>query len=122
MYLLWAGVLLSLILGLAQGGLMTLDFTVTGIVTTLLVLLGLAIGFMNITEKEKRDFLIASVALLLTWQPFVQAAAAMAMAAPSSWMAMLLGFITGFLNGVAILVAPAALVVALKAVKEMAES
>ena len=52
------GLLLALFLGIFIG-------TATYTTLTLLIVLGLIIGFLNITEKEVHGFLIASIALLL---------------------------------------------------------
>ena len=75
----------------------------------LLLVLGLATGLMNITEKETSRFLIASVALLLT--------------SKVGWEALeTVGpIVQTFLGHVAVLVAPAALIVALKAIWSMAK-
>lgn len=53
-----AGLVLALILGFISG-------IATGTALTVLVVLGLVVGFMNITEKEVHGFLVAAIALLL---------------------------------------------------------
>ena len=53
-----AGLVLSLIFGFTSG-------VVTGYMLTILFILGLIVGLLNITEKEVHGFLVASIALLL---------------------------------------------------------
>ena len=74
-----------------------------------LVILGLIVGFLNITAKETTEFLVAAIALIaagganLTIIPYVG------------------DYLTAILGYIAVFVAPAAIVVALKAVKALAE-
>ena len=74
-----------------------------------LVILGLVVGFLNITAKETTEFLVAAIALIaagsanLTIIPYAG------------------DYLTAILGYIAVFVAPAAIVVALKAVKELAE-
>lgn len=69
----------------------------------LLVVLGLIVGFLNITAKETTPFLIASIALILT--------------TTALGSIQLIGdYLTAILENVRIFVAPAAIVAALKAI------
>lgn len=69
-----------------------------------LVALGLVVGLLNITEKETTSFLVASIALMLTGQ-----------------VAGTLGTEVSLMVGnIALFVAPAALIVALKAIYDLA--
>lgn len=77
-------------------------------VTWLLVGLGLIVGLLNITHKEVQEFLIASVALIIA------ADAAGDIIALGLVMATILGNVISF-------VFPAALVVALKAIWNLAQ-
>jgi hypothetical protein len=72
-------------------------------ITALLVVLGLVVGFVNVTEKESTAFLIASTALVIT-------------ASSLSELPALGGIVTAILRNVVALVSPAAIIVALKAV------
>jgi len=72
----------------------------------LLVLLGLVVGFLNITEKEATTFLVASIALMS--------------ATGAANLTVLWGPLGGILGGVITFIAPAAVVVAIKAVYETA--
>ncbi len=75
-------------------------------ITALLVILGLVVGFVNVTEKESTAFLIASTALVIT-------------ASSLSELPALGGIVTAILRNVVALVSPAAIIVALKAVWSM---
>ena len=97
-----AGVVLSIVIGFVS--------LATETVLLVLVLLGLVVGFLNITEKESTPFLVAAIALMaagaaqLSRLPFV-----------GKQLATIIGAITIF-------VAPAAIIVALKAIKDMAKT
>jgi hypothetical protein len=100
----WAfiiGVIIAIIAGL------------TGITDTwiaaFLVIIGLIVGFINIAAKESMNYLVASIALLVT-------------NAATKWNALgLVGnYISAILGNIAVFVAPAAVIVALKAVYELA--
>jgi hypothetical protein len=79
----------------------------TDVVALVLVILGIIVGFLNVSEKEMSSFLIAVIALLV-------AGAAGLQTLP------LIGSIIGpMLINIATFVAPAAVIVALKAVYEL---
>ena len=73
-------------------------------VAIILVILGIIIGFLNITEKEVYNFLIAAIALLLTGAAGLDRLPAVGQ------------YIGPILTNISTLVAPAAVIVALKAV------
>ena len=73
----------------------------------LLVVLGIIVGFLNISERETTSFLVAAIALLLTG-----AAGLEKLPAIGSYLGPILTNISTF-------VAPAAVIVALKAVYEL---
>jgi len=79
----------------------------TPTITWVLVLLGLIVGFLNITAKEVQEFLIATIALVIA------ADAAADIIALGLTMSMILSNIVTF-------VFPAALLVALKAIWTLA--
>ena len=72
--------------------------------TWVLVVLGLIIGFLNVTDKETTPFLLAGIAMLLVGSAGLGA------------LGSLVGVIANILNNIVAIVAPAVLVVALKAV------
>ena len=103
----WAfilGVLIAIIAGL---GMSALDMTMQGYVAVVLVILGLVVGFLNIGAKEVNEFLIAAIALAVMG------------AANLTAIPLIGGFLGQMLMYVAVFVAPAALVVALKAIYAM---
>ena len=79
-----------------------------GLVATGLVILGLIVGLLNITQKESPTFLVAAIALLL------------AGTAGLDELPMVGAWIGGILTNIATFVAPAAVIVALKVVYELA--
>jgi uncharacterized membrane protein YjjP (DUF1212 family) len=102
----WAflgGVLLAIVLGLFPGAIST------EIAALILVILGLLVGFLNIAEKEIQQFIIASIALLLPGTitglgalPYIGT------------------YVVSILGNIAAFVAPAVVIVALKAIWELA--
>jgi hypothetical protein len=77
-------------------------------VAAVLVILGLVVGFLNITEKEATNFLIAVIALILTGSvSFV------VLGEVGKVLSNIMGYISIF-------VAPAALIVSLKAIYQLA--
>lgn len=100
-YAFLAGIIVAVLAGLAmQTG---------GWVAILLVLLGLVIGLLNITQKETNLFLIASIALL------------MAGSAGLENLPLIGGVIAAVISNVLHLVAPAAVIVALKTIYDLAK-
>lgn len=81
-----------------------------GTLTLVLVILGLVVGFINITDREIQSFLIASIALIATSNADLNTIPAVG------------EYLTAIVDNITAFVAPAALVVALKAIKGMAES
>ena len=102
----WAffiGVILAIVLGFFS------NFVASGTTGLVLVLLGLIVGFVNITRQESQGFLIAAIALLLVGNAGLNEL-------PS------VGFtLDSILLNIGHFVAPAALVVALKAVVDLAK-
>jgi len=98
----WAfilGVLLSVLTGL--GG------RVPALMTTLFIL-GLIVGFLNVTEKESNSFLVAVIAFLVIGVAGLQ-------------LGQLTAIIAAILNNLVIFVSAAALVVSVKQILVMAE-
>lgn len=79
----------------------------------LLVVLGLIVGFLNVTEKETTPFLVAAIALLATGA----AKESLALIPPEA----LGNFLVSAVSNVNVLVAPAAILVALKAIWALAK-
>lgn len=93
-----AGLILALILGFVSG-------VATGTTLTILVVLGLVVGFINITEKEVHGFLIAAIALMLV--------GTLAKVESLPFIGLEL---QNSLNNIVFFIAPAALVVAIREV------
>ena len=107
----WAfliGVLLALIMGLVEA-LSTAGLGTAGPwLLFLILILGLVIGFVNITAKEVQGFLVAAIAVMVA-----AGAAGLANTADIGVLGAILQSVIGY---VVLLVAPAALIVALRAV------
>lgn len=88
-------------------GLVSLDASTANLVLWVMVVLGLIIGFLNVTDKETTSFLVAAISLILT---------------QGALSTLNVAIITGIVSNIAVLAAPAALIVALKAVWNMASS
>lgn len=94
----------SFIIGLAIALIVGFFGEASGIIVTILVVLGLIVGFLNVTEKEVHGFLVASIALLLAGGTGNLMGAVPAVGP----------FLAQILTNFAIFVAPAAVVVAVK--------
>jgi hypothetical protein len=104
----WAfilGVIIAIIAGLAAG---MVDTVTAGYITLVLVVLGLIVGMLNVGDKEVQAYLIAAIALMA-----VGTANLLAIPYIGMYLALIVQNIAAF-------VAPAALVVALKAVYNIA--
>lgn len=121
----WAfllGVLLAVVIGLFSS---SLGSEVITYVYAVLVLLGLVVGLLNIREKEINSFLIATIALMMvgsSWQPVTAILTIVMSATPvTADLGMsIVTWIQGFFGALVAFVAPAAFVVALKAVYNLA--
>ena len=82
-------------------------------IVVLLVILGIIIGLLNIKDKETSNFLIAAIALAI---------GAAAFSALDVLVTPLGGLIGQILAYIAVFVAPAAIIVALKAVWNLAKA
>ena len=118
----WAflvGILIALIIGLAVGDIHQLEEDAksgkatgyTGWAVLLLVVLGLFVGLLNITEKESTSFLIASAALLL-----IGTAGETLVVIPVIGKSLV-----GIVKAISVFVVPATIVVALKSIKSLAK-
>lgn len=112
-YAFLVGILLALVLALFSTA---LSNQVTSIMMLGLVVLGVLVGFLNITAKETTEFLVAAIALIV-------------MASVSSTLVIIDNYIRGLgslmqsvLSFIAVFVVPAALIVAIKAIIQLAEN
>ena len=97
-----AGIILAIIAGIVKG------IIAVELVTIILVILGIVVGFLNVKHKETNEFLLATVALML------------AGSANLNVVPVIGEYIQAILANIVVFVAPAALIVALKAVKTLA--
>ena len=104
------GVVFALVLGLASDQLVAYKSWVWSV----LVVLGLVVGFLNVSGKETKDFLMVTVALVVV--------AFAANSQISSWSSVeVIGkYLSGLFNSLMAFVVPASIVVALKEVWQMA--
>ena len=106
----WAfiiGVIIAIVVGLFSSN---LGVNTEGWLVLLLVVLGLIVGLLNVTEKETTPFLVAAAALLITGTAGNTLAV----------IPTLGSYLQGVVEAIAVFVAPAAIVVALKAIQSLA--
>lgn len=104
------GVIIAVIVGLFSGN---IPVSVQGWLVLLLVVLGLIVGLLNITERETTPFLVAAAALLIT---------GIATKESLNLIPVIGGYFQAVVQNIAVFVTPAAIVVALKAIKSLAEN
>ena len=105
----WAflvGIVIAVVIGLFP-----VKASVAGWLVLLLVVLGLIVGLLNVTEKETTPFLVAAVALLITGTA----------GASLSLIPVIGGYLQNIVEKIAVFVAPAAIVVALKSIQSLAK-
>ena len=105
----WAfiiGVLVAIVVSLFR-----VSDTVAGWLVLLLVVLGLIVGLLNVSEKETTPFLVAAAALLITGT----AGGSLAI------IPVIGGYLQDIVQNIAVFVTPAAIVVALKAIQALAK-
>ncbi len=103
----WAfiiGVVIALILGLLPASLQSIGVPV-------LVIMGLIVGFLNVTEKETSQYLMAAVAIMIALFTAGSAISAQLESLPTIGKYMI-----GLLGSINMFVFPATIVVALKAI------
>lgn len=98
------GVIIAVVLGLAAQNL----GTAAAWLWSLLIVLGLIVGFLNVTGKETREFLLVTVALV------VVAFAGSAQIERLSDVQIIGTYLKGIFDGILAFVVPASIVVGLK--------
>ena len=102
------GVVIALVIGLFSSKLST---ETSGWLVLLLVVLGLITGLLNVSERESTPFLVASLALLATGT-----------ASDTLKVIPTVGsYLAGIVSAIAVFVAPAAIVVAIKSIHSLAK-
>ena len=105
-YLFWLGVLVALIIAITP--FVTGLQAYIGWLVLIQLIIGILIGYFNITTKETNEFFLGSLAFLLSYPVFVQVTTGIRI------LSGLWTFIDSFLGGMAAMIAPAAVLVALK--------
>jgi hypothetical protein len=109
------GILIALIIGIFSSYMGDTQPIVLGV----LAILGFLVGLLNIREKEINSFLIASLALLLPTSALSDVTANISNILPAASVVMTPA--QGFLDALTVFVAPAAFVLAVKAIYNLAK-
>jgi hypothetical protein len=107
----WAfivGVLIALVAGFVPS-------QMQGLVTGVLVVIGIIVGFLNVTEKETTPFLMASVAIMIALFT-----AGTAIERDLTVLGQIGTYMLGVMKSINVFVFPATIVVALKAIYALA--
>ncbi|MBS3054584.1 MAG: hypothetical protein J4431_03545 [Candidatus Aenigmarchaeota archaeon] len=110
-YAFLAGIAIAVLAGLVSGVTPTAIAAYAAPISMLLVVLGIVVGLLNISEKETTAFLVAAIAL-------VTAGTASFAAIDIAGVGAILG---GIVKNIAVLVSPAAAIVAVKAIYSLAQ-
>lgn len=108
----WAfilGVVVAILSGLLQAAAALVPGV--GYIPLVLVILGLIVGYLNVADREITDFLVAALSLLVIGVS----------AGGLNIIPYLGGYLVAIVQNIAVFVAPAVLVVALKAVSRIAK-
>ena len=105
------GVIVAVVLGLAAQKL----GNSAAWLWSLLIVLGLVVGFLNVSGKETKEFLLVAVSLVIV------AFAASAQIEKLSNVAYIGQYLKGIFDGILTFVVPASIVVGLRSVWEMAK-
>ncbi len=112
------GILLALIVGILSS---YLPAGTLPVMLGILFILGVIVGLVNISDKEVNSFLIAAIALLLSvssWNMLF----ATTLAFLGSFGATIATWVAGFTGAFVAFISPAAFIVAIKAVYNLAKS
>ncbi|MDD3083877.1 MAG: hypothetical protein PHP82_02535 [Candidatus ainarchaeum sp.] len=116
-YAFLAGVIIAIVAGLVQALDLMLGTTMmagaVGWVALILVVLGLIVGFLNIHEKRVTDFLVATIAVAMI--------GLVALGPVALVVDPIVGLINAIVGNIVTLVAPAALIVGLKQIINLAK-
>lgn len=107
-YAFLAGVIIAVLAGVAAGAVVAY----AAWITLALVVLGIIVGLLNVSEKETQPFLVAAIALMVT-------GTIAAFVSIDTVLPPLGSIVAGVVGQIAVFVAPAAVIVALKAVWDL---
>ncbi len=106
--------LLSLVIAVLAGIAVAAGYTGSPWVSLLLVILGVVVGFLNVTDKETNVFLLATIALVV--------AGTAGFGVLDTAIRPLGTLIDAIVKNIAIFAAPAAIIIAVKAIHAVAKS
>lgn len=109
------GVALAIILGIVGAVMPGLIAGMAGVLTLILVILGLIVGFLNINDKHISDFLIAAIAITMV------GGTAGGLIILDSVLPPVGTVLAAIVQGIVALAAPAALIVGLKQIMALAK-
>jgi len=109
-YAFLAGVAIAIITGIAGG----LVAAYAGTITLILVILGLIVGYLNISDKEAFTFIVASIGLMV--------AGSANLTSIDTLVAGLGTVLQSILSNIVVFIAPAVIVVGLKTVYALAKT
>ncbi len=113
------GLVIAVIVGVLSG------FVPAGLMPILLALLfvfGLAVGLLNIQEKEVNSFLLATVALLAAATALDASLGKALPVVGESGSSLVVSLVDGFTSALMVFIAPAAFVVAIKSIYKLAQA
>ena len=113
------GLIIAVIVGLLSG------FVPAGLMPILMALLfvfGLAVGLLNIQEKEVNSFLLATVALLVATTALNTSLLKALEVVGESGSTLVANLVNGFTGAIMVFIAPAAFVVAIKSIYKLAQA
>lgn len=112
-YAFLAGAAIAVIAGVVAGAGQTgvLPAVVKEWIPLVLVILGVVVGFLNVKDKEVHEFLVASIVFLLL----------AGTAAGLNQIPVIGSYLAAIAQSLAVFVAPAALILAVKDIKQMAQ-
>ena len=105
------GVVLALLAGLVPASL-----GLSGVMTAVLVVLGIIVGFLNVTESETSKFLTASVAVMIALFT-----AGSAVKGNIETLGVVGSYLWGVMSNINVFVFPATIVVAIKSIYALAK-
>ncbi len=109
------GVIIAIILGLIPTSTLGAAY---GWLASLLVILGLIVGFLNVPSKETKEFLLVAVVLVITAGIGTGAGAVL----ESATVLGIGGYLSGLFSQVLAFIIPATVVVALKEILQLAQN
>jgi hypothetical protein len=115
----WAfiiGVIIAIVVGIAAGLAPGALASTLPLLLAVLAILGVIVGFLNISEKELNSFLIAAIALLVSAKGLEVFNGLATLPQIGTYVSPLLTMVLGIVGAISIFVAPATVILALKSI------